>query len=78
MRCLTMVAAVALLSLSSASTLSACDDRGSEPAQQYVPQSQPESIQVAAVGEGVRMAGAGFGGAAIAGAIAWSVARRKA
>lgn len=80
MRCLYLGAAVMLLSLSSASTLLACLDHTPkpQPTQQYVPQSQPENVQLASTGDGMRMAGAGFGGAVIAGAVAWSVARRKA
>lgn len=72
MRCLYMGAAVMLVSLSGVSTLLACADHTPkpQPAEQYVPQSQPGNAQLASTVDGMKMAGASFGGAILACSIA--------
>ena len=74
MRSLYLCTAALAMVLFSGSSLQACGSN--EPPlpvqeQQYVPQPPPSAQ------EGLRLAGAGLGGAIVAGSIAWSVARRK-
>ena len=66
-------AALAIVTLSGSSLLACGSNEPPQPVeqQQYVPQSPPSAQ------EGLRLAGAGLGGAIVAGSIAWSVARRK-
>jgi hypothetical protein len=68
------------MALSSSSVVLACADYNPppQPVQQYVPQSPPAPAQLASAFEGLQLAGAGVGGAIVAGSIAWALARRKA
>jgi len=44
--------------------------------QQYGPQTH-QPVQLAAANEGMRLAGAGLGGALLAGTVTWSLMRRR-
>jgi len=74
MRCLYVGAAALTLALSSAGSAWACRDEFVPPPlnppaqQQYVPQNQAP-VQLASAEEGMRLAGAGLGGALLAGTV---------
>jgi len=76
MNILRVVVMGAALMLLSESSLWACGSRALPAPQQYVPQT-PQSVDLASVGKGVRMAGAGLGGALLAATVTWSLMRRR-